>query len=88
MAEQNGRDLAGEQFLIDARLAGHTINRSDEQSSDTPRQETPDASLFALGDVLCVRQQEIVAELISPFFDRQHHPGEDRVGWRRNGQAE
>ena len=87
-AEQNGRRLAREQFLINARLRVHAINRRDEQTVHAARQEPADAIFLAFGQILRVGEQEVVAQLVRPLFEREKHTRKNRVGDGRDGDAE
>ena len=50
-----GRHLSFEQFLINASLGSHSVNRRDEETVDTAGEKTADASFLPFRKIQSVR---------------------------------
>src|SRR5262245_15466209 len=78
-AEQHNRSFAGVQFAINPRVGFHSIYRRDEKAVHSAREQASKANLFAVDHVVIVRQQNVVAEVMSALLNGIDDSGEDWI---------
>ena len=69
MSQKDHGQAAFFKFSVDSRLGFQPVDRGEEQSVDTAGEESADDAFLSFGCIEGVGQDEVVAELVGPFFD-------------------
>ena len=87
-SQQDGRDFPRDNLLINPRLGLKAIDGRDEQAVHPAREHPAQAGILAFRLVQGVGEEQIVAEFVGAFLNGINNSRVNRVGRRRDDEAE
>src|ERR1043165_3531209 len=88
VAQQNCRDAAAQELIINGCRRIQAINRHDKQTINATGKKSTNRAFLPVRKIQRMSQEQVITQSMSLLFNGHHRPGVDRAGGRRNDQPE